>query len=113
MSKVGLVIVQAAILGAWVAGSLLLNRFICKMGHRKSQKNRDCFVCDWRNRACAAALIMPKDPMHSLVDAVSMLLEPIDHRSLFSRGMGNLLPKYQRHYSKLLTSARLLIAAMS
>jgi len=113
MSKSVFPFVQAAILGAWVAGSLLSQSVYCKMGHRKSQKNRDCFVCDCGIRACGCSLIMPKDPYAT--HFVGMLFYAFGANWIiglyFPEGM-EILPNIKGITASLLTSARLLIAAM-
>ncbi len=105
-------VIQAAILGAWVAGSLLLNRFIAKWGIPKVKKTGIILCVIGGLLHVAAALVMPKDP-YALTSG--MLLYAFGANWIiglyFPEGM-EILPHIKGIAASLLTSARLLIASL-
>jgi DHA1 family bicyclomycin/chloramphenicol resistance-like MFS transporter len=111
MSKKLFPFVQAAILAAWVAGSLLLNRFIVKWGMTKVKKVGIAFCVIGGLGHVAAAFIAPTDPY--LLTA-GMLLYAFGGNWIFGlyfpEGM-ELLPDIKGITASLMTSARLLISA--
>jgi DHA1 family bicyclomycin/chloramphenicol resistance-like MFS transporter len=112
MSKSTFPFIQAAILGAWVAGSLLLNRFIAKWGVVKVKKAGIILCVIGGVGHVVAALIMPKDPY---LLTCGMLFYAFGANWIiglyFPEGM-EILPNIKGIAASLLTSARLLIAAM-
>src|SRR5690349_593678 len=111
MSKSIFPFIQAAILGAWVAGSLLLNHFIAKWGVAKVKKTGIIFCVIGGTGHVLAALIMPKDPYFL---TCGMLFYAFGANWIiglyFPEGM-EILPNIKGIAASLLTSARLLIAA--
>lgn len=112
MSKAIFPFVQAAVLGGWVLGSLLINRSIAKWGIPKIKK--------WGLRFClaggiviaAAVLIAPRDPY---VPTLGMMIWAFGANWIiglyFPEGM-EILPRIKGITASLITSARLLIAAL-
>jgi MFS transporter, DHA1 family, multidrug resistance protein len=112
MSKSVFPFIQAAILAAWVAGSLLLNRFIAKWGILRVKKTGIILCVTGGLGHVIAALIVPNDPY---LLTSGMLFYAFGANWIiglyFPEGM-EILPKIKGITASLLTSARLLIAAM-
>ncbi len=112
MSKALFPFVQSGILGGWVAGSLLLNRFIAKWGIPKVKKVGTLLCLAGGLGAVAAALILPRDPY---LITCGMIVYAFGANWIiglyFPEGM-EILPKIKGITASLMTSARLLIAAL-
>jgi DHA1 family bicyclomycin/chloramphenicol resistance-like MFS transporter len=103
---------QAAILGGWVAGSLILNHFIAKWGIPKVKKTGIILCAVGGLAHIAAALITPRDP-YLLTNG--MLLYAFGANwiiGLYFPEAMEILPHIKGITASLLTSARLLIAAI-
>lgn len=112
MSKTAFPIVQATVLGGWVAGSLLLNRSIAKWGIPKIKTvGRNLSVLGVGILALAT-LFAPRDP-YLLTSGI--VLYSFGANWLigiyFPEGM-EILPHIKGVTASLLTSARLLIASL-
>jgi DHA1 family bicyclomycin/chloramphenicol resistance-like MFS transporter len=112
MSKSVFPFIQAAILGGWVAGSLLLNRTIAKWGNAKVKKAGTLFCIIGGITVALVALVAPRNPY--LLTA-GMTLYAFGANWViglyFPEGM-ELLPHMKGIAASFLTSARLLIAAL-
>jgi DHA1 family bicyclomycin/chloramphenicol resistance-like MFS transporter len=112
MSKIEIPFIQAAILGGWVAGSLVLNRAMAKWG-ALIVKKAGVVLCVFGGVAFAAiALITPRNPY--LLTSQMMLYAFGANWIIglyFPEGM-EILPRIKGITASLLTSARLLIAAL-
>lgn len=111
MSKTLFPFIQAAILGGWVAGSLLLNKGISKWGIAKV-KQAGVILCITGGLLIATgAWIAPRDP-YSQTSA--MILYAFGANWIiglyFPEGM-EILPHIKGITASLMTSARLLVAA--
>ena len=112
MSKKVFPFIQAAILGGWVLGSLLLNRAIAKWGILKIKKAGIALCVIGGLGLTLFALIFPRDPY--LVTAWMMLYAFGANWIIglyFPEGM-EILPNIKGIMASLLTSARLLVAAV-
>lgn len=112
MSKAIFPFVQAAILGGWVAGSLLLNRAIAKWSIPKVKKVGMLLCLAGGIELALATLLMPRDP-YSLT--LGMVIYAFGANWIvglyFPEGM-EILPNIKGITASLITSARLLIAAL-
>ncbi len=112
MSKAVFPFVQAAILGGWVAGSLLLDRVIAKWGHLKVKKIGTIFCVMGGFGFALLSFLTPRDPY--LLTACMTLYAFGANWIIglyFPEGM-EILPDIKGVTASLLTSARLLIAAL-
>ena len=112
MSKSIFPFIQAAILGGWVAGSLLLNHAIAKWGITQIKKFGIALCVIGSVELTMAALIVPRDPyFHTL----GMVLYAFGANWIiglyFPEGM-ELLPDIKGIVASLLTSVRLGLAAL-
>ncbi len=112
MSKNLFPFIQAAILGGWVMGNLLLNRAIAKRGIAKV-KRAGVGLCIIGGIIIAiGTLIAPRDPYSQ---TLGMILYALGANWIiglyFPEGM-EILPRIKGITASLLTSARLLIAAI-
>jgi DHA1 family bicyclomycin/chloramphenicol resistance-like MFS transporter len=112
MSKALFPFVQSALLGGWVAGSLILNRFVAKWGIAKVKKVGTLFCLAGGLGSVAAGLLLPRNPYFI---TFGMMVYAFGANWLmglyFPEGM-ELLPKIKGITASLMTSARLLIAAL-
>ncbi|MBS0653832.1 MAG: multidrug effflux MFS transporter [Verrucomicrobia bacterium] len=112
MSKALFPFIQAAILGGWVLGSLLLNRVIAKWGIPKV-KQAGIALCIVGGIVIAlGALVAPRDPYSQ---TLGMILYALGANWIiglyFPEGM-EILPHIKGITASLMTSARLLVAAI-
>ena len=112
MSKVVFPFVQAALLGGWVVGSLVLNRAIAKWGHLKVKKSGTILCVFGGLLFVAVSLLFPRDPY---MQTLGMVLYAFGANWViglyFPEGM-EILPRIKGIAASLLTSARLLSAAV-
>jgi MFS transporter, DHA1 family, multidrug resistance protein len=112
MSKTIFPFLQAAILGAWVLGSLLLNQSIAKWGLAKIKKAGIFFSVSGGILLAIATWIAPRDPY---LLTSGMLLYAFGGNWImglyFPEGM-EILPHIKGITASLMTSARLLFAAL-
>ena len=112
MNKTLFPFVQAAILAAWVAGSLLLNRSIAKWGVTKVKKAGIAFCVMGGLGHVATAFLAPRDPY---LLTIGMLFYAFGGNWIlglyFPEGM-EILPNIKGITASLMTSARLLISAL-
>jgi len=112
MSKTVFPFVQAVILGGWIAGSLLLNRAISKWGIPKVKRFGLVLSVIGGIGLAVTALVAPRDPY---LLTVGMVIYAFGANWIiglyFPEGM-EILPKIKGVTASLLTSARLLIAAL-
>lgn len=111
MSKALFPFFQAAVLGGWVLGSLLLNRYLGKLGSFQVKK-RGIILCSLGGVLLGlSALFLPRDPY---LPTAAMALYAFGANWViglyFPEGM-EILPQIKGVAASLLTSARLLIAA--
>ncbi len=112
MSKTIFPLVQATLLGGWVAGSLLLDRAIVKWGTPKVKKTGTILCVLGGVGFALAALVMPRDPYLLTAGMVIYAFGANWVIGLyFPEGM-ELLPDIKGVTASLLTSARLLIASL-
>lgn len=112
MSKTVFPYIQAAILGGWVAGSLLLNRVIAKWGIPRVKKSGIGVAIVGGACLAIATAFMPRDPYALTVGIVLYAFGANWIIGLyFPEGM-EILPDIKGIASSLLTSARLLFAAL-
>lgn len=112
MSKVIFPFIQAAILGGWVAGSLLLTRAIAKWGHLRVKKTGIVLCVLGGISVALVALIAPRDPYFLTAGMVLYAFGANWVIGLyFPEGM-EILPHIKGITASLMTSARLLIAAL-
>jgi DHA1 family bicyclomycin/chloramphenicol resistance-like MFS transporter len=111
MSKSVFPFMQAAILGGWVVGSLLLNRAIAKKGIPAIKKVGVALCMIGAVGLAAVSLIAPRDPY---LQTICMVLYAFGANWIiglyFPEGM-EILPDIKGTTASLLTSARLLVAA--
>lgn len=112
MSKSIFPFIQAAILGGWVAGSLLLNRAIAKWGIPKVKKIGIILSVSGGVMLALVALVAPRDP-YLLTSGIILYAFGANWiiGLYFPEGM-ELLPHIKGITASLLTSARLLFAAL-
>jgi MFS transporter, DHA1 family, multidrug resistance protein len=112
MSKSAFPFIQAAILAGWLAGSLVLNRSIAKWGIPKVKKSGIILCVLGGLGHGIVAFVAPRDPY---LLTSGMLFYAFGANWIiglyFPEGM-ELLPKIKGITASLLTSARLLIAAL-
>ena len=112
MSKTIFPFIQAAILGGWVAGSLVLNRAIAKWGHLRIKRAGTVLSVIGGLGFAAISLIAPRNPY---LQTSGMVLYAFGANWIiglyFPEGM-EILPKIKGITASLLTSARLLFAAL-
>lgn len=112
MSKVLFPFIQAAILGGWVLGSLLLNRAIRKWGIPKVKQAGIALCIAGGIVIALGALIAPRDPY---TQTFGMVLYALGANWIiglyFPEGM-EILPNIKGITASLMTSARLLGAAL-
>lgn len=112
MSKIVFPFVQASILGGWVAASLILSRFIAKWGIPKVKRVGLALCVIGGLGFVASALIFPRDPYPMTCGMILYAFGANWITSIyFPEGM-EILPDIKGMTSSLLTSARLLIAAL-
>lgn len=112
MSKAAFPFVQAAILGGWVVGSLFLSRAITKWGI-PTVKKAGTVLCVMGGLAlCVVTFIAPRDP-YLLTSGIVLYAFGANWiiGLYFPEGM-EILPHIKGITASLLTSARLLIAAL-
>ncbi len=112
MSKTVFPFIQAAILGGWVAGSLFLERALAKWGIAKIKKAGTTLCVAGGLGLAIASLVAPQDP-YLLTSGVVLYAFGANWiiGLYFPEGM-ELLPHIKGITASLLTSARLLIAAL-
>ena len=112
MSKAVFPFIQAAILGGWVAGSLFLERAIAKWGIPQIKKIGTILCVAGGLGLTVASLIAPQDP-YLLTSGVVLYAFGANWiiGLYFPEGM-EILPNIKGITASLLTSARLLIAAL-
>jgi MFS transporter, DHA1 family, multidrug resistance protein len=112
MSKAIFPFIQAAILGGWVVGSLFLNRSIAKWGIPKIKKAGLILCVAGALELALVTLLSPRDPY---LLTVGMVLYAFGANWIiglyFPEGM-EILPNIKGITASLLTSTRLLIAAL-
>lgn len=112
MSKAIFPFIQAAILGGWVVGSLFLNRAIAKWGIPKIKKAGLILCIAGALELALVTLLTPRDPY---LLTVGMVLYAFGANWIiglyFPEGM-EILPNIKGITASLLTSTRLLIAAL-
>jgi len=105
--------VQAAILGGWVLGSLLLNRAIAHYGIPRIKRAGILTTCIGGLGVTCIALIAPRDPY---IPTFFMSLYAFGANWIvglyFPEGM-EILPEIKGITSSLITSARILMAALA
>ncbi len=112
MSKTIFPFLQAALLGGWVCGSLLLNRSVAKWSALKV-KNAGILLCVIGGLGFAAsALIAPRDPYLLTLWMVIYAFGANWIIGLYFPEAMELLPHIKGVTASLLTSTRLLIAAL-
>jgi DHA1 family bicyclomycin/chloramphenicol resistance-like MFS transporter len=112
MSKAVFPFIQAAILGGWVAGSLLLDRVVAKWGNLKIKKAGMVLCVLGGLELVLTAFGAPRDPYFLTFGMVLYALGANWIIGLyFPEGM-EILPHIKGIAASLLTSARLLIAAL-
>jgi len=112
MSKAVFPFIQGAILGGWVAGSLLLNRSVAKWGIPKI-KQAGIGVCIAGAIILAlATLLTPRDPYFLTVGMVVYAFGANWLIGLYFPESMEILPEIKGIAASLLTSARLFIAAV-
>jgi MFS transporter, DHA1 family, multidrug resistance protein len=112
MSKTVFPFIQAALLGGWVAGSLLLERFMAKWGIPKVKKAGILLYTIGGLATALAALIIPRDP-YFITAAMTLYAFGANWMIglYFPEGM-EILPNIKGITASLMTSARLLFAAL-
>lgn len=112
MSKAIFPFIQAAILGGWVVGSLFLNRSLAKWGAPKIKRIGLSLCVIGGIGFAVAALVAPRD---AYLQTSGMVLYAFGANWIiglyFPEGM-EILPRIKGVAASLLTSARLLIAAL-
>jgi MFS transporter, DHA1 family, multidrug resistance protein len=112
MSKALFPFIQASILGGWVVGSLLLNRAIAKQGIAKVKQVGVALCILGAIVIAFGALIAPRDPYSQTLGMVLYAFGANWVIGLyFPEGM-EILPHIKGIAASLLTSARLLVAAI-
>lgn len=112
MSKTIFPFVQAAVLGGWVLGSLLINRAIAKWGIPKIKKAGIQFCVAGGIFLAAAVLAAPRNPYFPTLGMMIWAFGANWIMGLyFPEGM-EILPRIKGITASLITSARLLIAAI-
>ncbi len=112
MSKAVFPFIQAAILGGWVAGSLLLNRSISKWGASKIKRS-GIFLCLMGGIILALTTIFtPRDPYLLTAGMVFYAFGANWIIGLYFPESMEILPDLKGTAASLLTSARLFIAAI-
>jgi DHA1 family bicyclomycin/chloramphenicol resistance-like MFS transporter len=112
MSKTLFPFLQASLLGAWVAGSLLLKRAIAKWGNFRVKKIGTVLCVIGAILLALFTLLAPRDPF---LLTLGMILYAFGANWVFGlyfpEGM-EILPHIKGVAASLITSARLLIAAL-
>ncbi|MBI2810433.1 MAG: multidrug effflux MFS transporter [Candidatus Melainabacteria bacterium] len=112
MSKAVFPVVQAAILGGWVAGSLLLDRVVAKWGNPKIKRAGLALCVLGGLELALTALGAPRDPYLLTFGMVLYALGANWIIGLYFPEAMEILTDIKGIAASLLTSARLLIAAL-
>jgi DHA1 family bicyclomycin/chloramphenicol resistance-like MFS transporter len=112
MSKSVFPFIQATILAGWVTGSLVLNRFIAKWGIPKVKKTGITLCVIGGLGHAIAALIAPRDPYLLTSGMLFYAFGANWIIGLYFPESMEILPKIKGITASLLTSTRLLIAAL-
>ncbi|MBS0615878.1 MAG: MFS transporter [Verrucomicrobia bacterium] len=112
MSKTIFPFIQAAILGGWVAGSLLLNRAISRWGALQVKKYGIAFCVIGAIELGLAAWILPRDPYFHTLGMVLYAFGANWIIGLYFPEAMELLPDIKGIVASLLTSMRLAAAAL-
>ena len=112
MSKTLFPFIQAVILGGWVAGSLLLNRVIQKWGIPRVKQAGIASCVLGGVIVAVAAFIFPRDPYSQTLGMVLYALGANWIIGLYFPEAMEILPHIKGITASLLTSTRLLIAAL-
>lgn len=112
MSKTIFPFIQAAILGGWVIGSLFLNRVVAKWGTLKVKKIGITLAVIGGIGVVVSALLAPRDPYLQTAWMMFYAFGANWIIGLYFPEAMELLPKIKGVTASLLTSARLLIAAI-
>ncbi len=113
MSKVIFPFVQGAILGGWVVGSLSLSRAIKKWGIFNVKKAGIALSAIFGTLACLLALIFPRDPYLLTATMTFYAFGANWVIGLYFPEAMELLPEIKGVTSSLMTSARLLVGALT
>ncbi len=113
MSKVVFPFIQGAILGGWVAGSLTLNKAISKWGIFTIKKSGIALSVIFGLLACLLALIFPRNPYLLTATMTFYAFGANWVIGLYFPEAMEILPEIKGVTSSLMTSARLLVAAIT
>ncbi len=112
MSKAVFPFIQGAILGGWVAGSLVLNRSVAKWGIPKIKRAGIGVCIAGALMLALATLLTPRDPYFLTVGMVVYAFGANWLIGLYFPESMEILPEIKGIAASLLTSARLFIAAV-
>ena len=112
MSKKLFPFIQAAVLGGWVLGSLLLSRAIARLGMAKVKQSGIVLCVAGGIVIAMGALIAPRDPYSQTLGMVFYALGANWIIGLYFAEAMEILPHIKGITASLLTSARLLFGAV-